>query len=115
MADPDLLDALLRLGREIREAAQADEWARASELIDRRGELVQRLPPEDEDDSPLSREERKKLEALVAQNESLAGLFRDRQDEIGDKLEQVSELRRAQSSYQEGNSRSEALHNDLTG
>ncbi len=115
MSDTDVLDTLLRLGRQIRAAAQADEWARASELIDRRGEMVQKLPSEDEEDPSISRMERKKLEALAAQNESLAQLFRGRREEIEDELAEIGDLRRAQNSYQQNSTRDGVLHSKLTG
>lgn len=113
MSDSDRLDTLLRLGRQVRKAAQAEEWSRASDLVERRTEAFQRL--QDGEEGDLSRMDRRKLQALFAQNESIAEIFRDRRDEIGDQLAQVGDLRRAQNSYRENSTRSGALHDDLTG
>lgn len=112
MSDSDVLDTLLRLGREIRAAAQADDWSRASALTDRRAEAVERLPAAEE--IPSSGLDRRKLEALVAQSESLAALFRDHRDEIGDELAQIGELRHAQNSYQTESARSGAFSDNFT-
>lgn len=115
MPDSDMLDTLLRLGREIREAGQADDWARASDLVDRRTEAFQRMQGRGEERLVSSQTDRRKLEALFAQNESLAELFRGHRNEIENQLAEIGELRRAQSSYRENSSRSGALHSDLTG
>jgi hypothetical protein len=114
MSNADVLDTLLRLGREIREAAQADEWAHASDLVDCRTEAFQRMLDDDEDQS-FSQEDRRKLEAVFAQNESLSELFRGRRNEIEDALAEIGDRRRAQSSYRENSTRSGALNRNLTG
>ena len=114
MSNADVLDTLLRLGREIREAAQTDDWAHAADLIDRRTKAFQRMQDDDEDQS-FSQEDRRKLEALFAQNESLSELFRGRRNEIEDQLAELGDLRRAQNSYRENSSRGGALHNNVTG
>jgi hypothetical protein len=112
MSDSDVLDTLLQLGREIREAAQTEDWSQASALADRRAEAVERLPPTEEG-SP-SDMERRKLEALIAQNESLAELFRGYRDEIEDELAQIGDLRHAQDSYRKESVRSGALSDNFT-
>lgn len=112
MSNSDVLDTLLQLGREIREAARADDWSQASTLADRRAEAVQRLPAA-EGKAP-SGMERRKLEALIAQNESLAELFRGHRDEIEDELAQIGDLRHAQNSYRKESVRSGAFSNNFT-
>jgi len=115
MSDSNVLDTLLRLGRQVREAAQGEDWARASDLINRRTEAFQHLQGEEEEDLISTQMDRRKLQALFAQNESIAELFRGRRDEIGEELAQLGDLRRAQNSYRENSTRSGALHSDLTG
>ena len=115
MSTSDRLDTLLRLGRQIREAAQAEEWDRATNLVTRRTKAFQKMGDEGEEGNSPSDMDRRKLQALFAQNESLAELFRGRRDEIEDELAQIGSLRRAQSSYRENSTESGALHDDLTG
>lgn len=115
MPDSSMLDMLLRLGRQVRDAAQSEEWGRATNLIDRRTQAFQQLPDADEEGTIRSQTDRQKLEALIAQNESLAELFRSRQEEIADELAQVGDLRHAQHSYRENSTRTEVLSNNLTG
>jgi hypothetical protein len=115
MTNADVLDTLLRLGREIREAAQNDDWARATDLVHRRTEAFQRMQSDGDQDGTFSGMDRRKLEALFAQNESLSELFRGRRNEIEDQLAELGDLRRAQSSYRENSTRSGALNRNLTG
>lgn len=115
MPTSERLDTLLRLGRQIRDAAQAEEWDRVSDLVDRRTDAFQKLEDTDEEGSASSQMDRRKLQALFAQNESLAELFRGRRDEIEEALVQIGDLRRAQNSYRKNSTDSGALHNNLTG
>lgn len=115
MSDSDRLDTLLRLGRQIRKAAQAEEWPRAADLVERRTEAFQKLEDVGEEGADASRMDRRKLQALFAQNESLAELFRGRREELEEELAQIGDLRRAQNSYRENSTQSGALHDDLTG
>jgi uncharacterized protein YpbB len=112
-----LLNQTLRLGEQIAEAAKADDWSRVSELVDRRGAVVQQLEEGDErpDENTLSRVEQRKVDALADQNQRLTALLREQLDEIDEELAQIGQLKHAQDSYETNSHRSGVLPPELSG
>ena len=114
MSTSDVLDTLLRLGKQIGEAVKADDWSLVSELVDRRSEAVQQLR-DGQSGGDFSQRNREKMEALAAQNESLAELLRRRRNEIEKELAQIGDLKHAQDSYEENSIQGSVLPSELTG
>jgi hypothetical protein len=115
MPTTDVLDTLLRLGKQIGEAVKADDWSLVSELVDRRSEAVQQLRDGQEEGESFPSGNREKIEALAAQNQSLAELLRSRRNEIEKELAQIGDLKHAQHSYEENSIQGSVLPPELTG
>lgn len=115
MSTSDVLDTLLRLGTQIGEAVKADDWLLVSELMNRRSEAVQQLREGQEESDDFSSRDREKIEALAAQNQSLAELLRSRRNEIEEELAQIGDLRHAQHSYEENSTQGGVLPSELSG
>lgn len=112
-----LLDRLLRLGKQIAEAVEAEDWSRVTDLVEQRAEVVQLLGEEDErsDENTLSRAEQRKADAVADQNQRLTALLREQRDEIDEELAQIGQLRHAQDSYETNSPREGVLPSELKG
>lgn len=115
MPTSDVLDTLLRLGKQIGEAVKAGDWSLVSELVDRRSEAIQKLQDGQGESGDFPSGNREKIEALDAQNQSLAELLRSRRNEIEEELAQIGDLRHAQSSYEENSTSGGVLPTELSG
>jgi len=115
MPTSDVIDTLLRLGKEIGEAVKAGDWSLVSELVDQRSEAVQQLRNGQGDGDDFPSGNREKIEALDAQNQSLAELLRSRRNEIEEELAQIGDLRHAQHSYEENSIQDGVLPTELSG
>ena len=109
-----VLDMLLHLGEQIDAAVEAGDWARVSDLVDRRARAVEQLPPSDEQGDRSAADQRK-IDALAAQNQSLMERLRERRDELEEGLAQIGDLRHAQNSYEETPAREGVLPAELEG
>lgn len=112
-----VLDALLRLGEEVSEAVEAEDWSRVTDLVEQRAEMTQQLDEGDEalDETNLSLAEQRKVDALAEQNQRLAALLREQLDEIDEELAQIGQLKHAQDSYETNSHRSGVLPPELSG
>lgn len=112
-----VLDALHRLGEEVSEAVEAEDWARVADLVEQRAEMIQQLDEGDDrpDENTLSRAEQRKVDALADQNQRLAALLREELDEIDEELAQIGQLKHAQDSYETNSHHSGVLPPELSG
>ena len=112
------LDTLLRLGEQIAEAVEGEEWERLSQLVHERTRVARRLGQASTGDgapaeSPAEREE--KVQALAAQYERLNTLLGDQRTQVEEELAELDRLKNARDSYGASAPRQSILKEGLKG
>lgn len=115
----DLLDTLLRLGDQIAEAMDGDDWSRLPDLVAERAEVVEQLHDLEVErranGARPPKQHAEKIDALAEQYRQLMTVLEDRRDQIRDELAHVEQLKQAQDSYEGTSTRRQILSPNLQG